>query len=220
MNTEQMENGQGAAAQPSAGVSNQSSALDVTKLVEALGPHIEAIVERKTQSVKDKRIAGMQGEIDGFKSQLQQLKALQAEGWTEAQAIRLMETQSRPTPGMPAEAQPKMVGNQQSAANIDTTVLAALGFQANDPDVTNILRESPNQIEQINKLATLAMTRKNANATQPSFAQMQPAGNAPGRTETAEVVTQELDRLVGKPGKTNADWNKMAELQAKLRSME
>ena len=214
----QTETAQGVATQPSAAASGQSSSLDVDAIVKALTPHIETIVDRKTQSVKDKRIAGMQGEIDGFKSQLQQLKALQAEGWTEAQAIRLMESQSRPQPAVEQPvAQQAKTGNSAHAASVDTTVIQAFGFDASDPEVTNILRQHPDAYSQALNLATLALQRKERPVSQ---AQMQPTGNNPRMIETRETVAEELNRLVGKPGKTNADWNKMADLQAKMRSME
>lgn len=214
----QTETTQGAGAQPNAQASGQSSSLDVDAIVKALTPHIETIVDRKTQSVKDKRIAGMQGEIDGFKSQLTQLKALQAEGWTEAQAIRLMESQSRPQPAT-EQAAPQQArnGNSTHAASVDTAVINAFGLDANDPEVTNVLRENPDAYSQALKLATIALQRKERPVSQ---AQMQPAGNNPRTIETRDTVAEELNRLVGKPGKTNADWNQMANLQAKMRSME
>lgn len=218
MTDKQMENTQGTTPQPSGAASGASSALDVEAIVKALTPHIETIVSKQTQSVKDKRFAGLQGEIDGFKSQLAQLKSLQAEGWTEAQALRLMESQSHPQ-AAPDQAAPQQakVGNQSQTASVPTTVIQALGFDTNDPDVTNILRETPDAFEQTIKLANLANTRKGGQAT---TAQMQPAGNAARSVETRDSVVQELDKLVAKAGKSNTDWNRMAELQNRLRSME
>ena len=216
MTDNHMENTPGTAAQPTPSASGTSSAMDVTKLVEALTPHIESLIDRKTQSVKDKRIAGLQGEIDGFRNQLAQLKQLQSEGWTEAQALRLMENQ--PKTVLQAEPQQTPTGKPAQAASLEATVFEVFGFSPNDPEIAKILRDAPDPLAQVNNLAKLAQQRKGIST--PNVAQQMPMGSAPTGTHPKDAALAELDRLIAKAGKSNTDWSRMAELQKTLKELE
>src|SRR4030065_32685 len=75
---------------PSSTPTTPPSAVDVEALKKALRPVIAEEVAKSDQSIKDKRIAKLQGSVDEFQSQLAKLKELMGDGLSERQALREM----------------------------------------------------------------------------------------------------------------------------------
>jgi hypothetical protein len=67
------------------------SAVDEESLKGILEPLVQAEVERRTQSIKDKRIAKQESRISGLEETLAQLKELKDEGLSEKFAIQFLE---------------------------------------------------------------------------------------------------------------------------------
>lgn len=208
-------NGGGASqAQPS-GTPQPSSAIDtsfVAAQLEKLNARLEQI-ERGSQSVKDKRIAGLQGDVDTFKAQLGELKDLMAGGLSETVALRLMAN------GQPhAQGQPVQVGNQQSAGSgIDVaSVISAMELDANNPAVLQVLRSETDSVKLVASLTRIAQERKASKQQAIPAGQMMASPGESVATETKDSIAAELAELTTNPTKNIA---KIRELSAKLKGM-
>lgn len=181
--------------------SGATSAIDVAALAE----RIEAL-ERAGQSVKDKRIAEMQGQIKDFGSQLARFNKLVNGGMSQDAAMSFMQMEEAlasktPQPNNEPQAAPiPATGNRTGKAPIVDTSLAllALGLSDTDPEVTQLVQ---NGSVDLAALVNLAARRKQAEAAPPNPAAIAPTGGAPGGGESIESVTAELNRLSANPGK-------------------
>ena len=159
MTDSNMESGQqvgGARGTPGSDASQaagtQPSAIDVKALAEALRPIVAEEVERRGQSVKDKRIAKIQATQDEL---LARYDNLLKEGLSPARARRellidhVLEQQlgREDEPVSPAKA-----GTHQQVASPDTTAwLKSVGLTDTDPDVVAAYRDhgdEPGQLAQ------------------------------------------------------------------------
>lgn len=182
--------------QPSAGnVSSPSG--DVDALVKALLPHIAREVERTVQSSKDKRIGKLEGQVGDFAEQLARLKAIQAEGFTEQQALRLMRLETSPDASAPAEPA-KVQGSTQPAPNVDTqAVIAAMGFDPGGAEVTEVVRQYADPLAQIAALA--ARKQAQSQPKQPNPATLQPVGVGGGTpTVSQDALMREYREMTAK----------------------
>ena len=206
--------GNGSQPAPS-GAASPNSAVDISAVLDQLRATNERLerIERGGQSVKDKRIAGLQGDIDGFKSQLAELKELMAGGLSETAALRLMSAQQPASP----QNQPPPIGNPQgSGDSIDVaSVISAMNLNAADPDVIRLLREERNASKLVTDLANIARQRSQPQTPPPPGQQMPiPGGSASG--ETLDSITAELEKLMLNPVQ---NIGKIKELRARQAAM-
>lgn len=175
-----------------------STSLDVEALAKALQPHIRAEVERTQQSVKDKRIGKLEGQVSDFAEQLAKLKALQAEGWTEQQAMRLMQLDNLAQPSQEA-GPPKPQGSGVAVPGVEAqAVIKAMGYDMGGEEVTRVLREHPNDaVAQVNALANLRVQAA-TQVRQPNPAQVMSAGSGQSIGITTESLKADYDKLTEK----------------------
>jgi len=181
------------------------SAVDEASLKAILEPLVQAEVEKRTQSVKDKRIAKQESRISSIEDTLAQFKELQDDGMSEKQAILHMEMkeflasqgQEVPTEAPPGEGpavQPKVADEAYLSP-----FLESLGLEDRDPDVIDILRKNRDPASRIIAMGELSKSRKQAQ-TPPNPAAVQPTGAGGAvQPETLESVTAQLNEELAKP---------------------
>lgn len=226
INKESVPAGSGEVGTPNQTASEQqgadTSAVDVDSLKAILGPLVEAEVERRTQSIKDKRIARHESEISSLKDTLAELKTLQSEGMSEKQALQYMEMKealAKLGGSVGDEAPPvQEKATQPSVAVGDylSPLLRLSGLDANDSAVIDIVRNERDPAKQMTAIANLAETRKQVAQKPANPAAVLPAGggHAPDG-ETVESVTAELNEEIGKPHQNK---ERIRELNKKLKS--
>jgi hypothetical protein len=195
------------------------SAVDEESMKAILEPLVQAEVERRTQSIKDKRIAKQESRISSLEDTLAQLKELQAEGMSEKQAIQyvkmqeLLESQGQIPPEVPPAAElaaPKQV----AADTLLSSVLKSFELDSGEADVIEIIRSNPNdERAQILAVTSLVETRKQAQQTPANPGAVMPTGGG-GAVEgdTLESVTAELQEAYAEKV---LDMDKVMELKAK-----
>lgn len=184
--------------QPSPGGVSSTSG-DVDALAKVLRPIIAEEVARAQQSAKDKRIGKLETAVGGFAEQLAQLKEWQSRGFTEQQALSLMQLTQ---PAAPVEAeQPKVQGSTPAAPNVDAqAVFRAMGFDPGGAEVTAVLRQTSDPLAQIAALATMKQAKANP-ANTPAPATMQPAGGGSAMVVSTSELEKEYRNLTAKlPG--------------------
>ena len=143
--TEVMENTPqgGAVGQPPNPTSPQvvpPSANDVTALAAALKPIIAEEVKRQTQSVKDKRIAQLQGDVNGFSEQLAEFQKWKGLNKSDDEAMLMMRIEQSLRQQEPVEVQGG-AAPQPAQPGVDTrTILLATQLDENDPQVGQLVR--------------------------------------------------------------------------------
>jgi len=214
----------GAAGVPTptpSGTVGQTSAVDVETLKKALEPFITDLVERKTQSTKDKRIAGLQGQVSDFEAKLARLEELRESGMSQKNAMEFMKLEDAVLAHAPANSQAapqgEAAGTRETAAGVDTkSILQAMGLDANDPAVGEVLRSKSDPLEQTVEFAKLAAARRSQ--PKPNPAQQMPAGGGISiQGETKESLTAALKAELEKPVHNFA---KIKELNEKVKLAE
>lgn len=178
-----------------------TSAIDVKAIAEALRPIIQEEVARSGQSVKDKRIARLQDDVD---KALARYDELLREGLTPARAKRelaldqLLEGRLDNSDGVAPTQQ--AVGSRPAQATPDhTALLSSLGLDPNSPEVLAVAREGGDYASQVGRFAALAAQRKAQPAPNP--AQQVPVGGGTSVSDrTLEDVEADLVRIKKKPG--------------------
>ncbi len=174
-------------AQPPSEPKTEPSAVDEESLKAILEPLVQAEVERRTQSIKDKRIAKQESRISSLEDTLAQVKDLRAEGMSEKQAIQYMRTQEL-LDAQGKEAPPVVPPTDEPAAQTTVAVdegLSAIlkftGLDSGEADVVAIIKANPNnELAQISAVTKLAESRKNAQTTPGSAAAVLPSGGGGG----------------------------------------
>jgi hypothetical protein len=205
MGNENTESGQvpGASGQPSQEASQVSgstpSSVDVETLKTVLRPLIAEEVARNQQSTKDKRIAKLSGEMASVKTVLNRLEELMNEGFSQKQAVRLLEMEERQLLAnrdshqdeaeVPATGK---TGTQTQAGSVDTaTLVKQLGLDANSPEVLAAIRGSDDIASQLATLASLAVKKRAAQQATPNPAQIMTGG---GGHSVPPTTTASLQR--------------------------
>lgn len=201
----------------------EPSAVDGESLKDILGPMVQAEVERRTQSIKDKRIARQESRISELEDTLARIKELKDEGMSEKQAIQyikfqeFLEGQSQ----VQSEALPMEEKATQPSVAADSLLSSALnqtGLSANDAEVIEIIRRNPgDSVKQILEVSQLAERRKQVQSQPPNPAATLPTGG--GQTvegETLETVTAELQAELAKATKNP---KRLRELRLKQESL-
>lgn len=221
MTEQSLESGQNAGTpgqtNPGASAEGASPSLDVKALAEALKPYIADVVTRATQSQKDRRIGKMEGKVSDFEAQLARMNELVGEGWSQKQALRLMQSgivEATNTDEEPAASQKPAQVSAQSVTSVEATkVIDVLGLDANDPDV---LRATLGAKDPIPGLIELASARKAKAAQPPNPATIMGSGGGAASSETLDTLTEELTRLMRNPSANEA---RIREVGAKQKAL-
>ena len=192
--------------QPASGTQAAPSAVDEASLKAILEPLVQAEVEKRTQSVKDKRISKQESRISSLEDTLAELKALRADGMSEKQAVQYIEmkefltSQGQEVPSSTQPVNELAVLPQVAADGYLSTVLTLAGLTSNEPDVVELLRKERDPIKQIIAIGALSEARKQAKQTPSNPAATMPMGG--GQTpegDTLESVSAELNALYAMP---------------------
>jgi hypothetical protein len=185
--------------QPPSEPQTAPSAVDEASLKAILEPLVQAEVERRTQSIKDKRIAKQESRISSLEDTLAQIEELQAEGMSKKQALQYVKIneflasqgQEIPTEAPPAEepaAQPTVASEDYLSP-----ILRMAGLTAEDSDVIELLRRERDPIKRMNAIGELAESRKQALETLPNQAAVMSAGGGQAvESDTLDSITKEL----------------------------
>ena len=185
----------------------QASAIDEESLKAFIEPMIQAEVERRTQSIKDKRIAKQEGRIKTLEESLAELRELQSEGLSEKTALQFLQMRDELTElrGTPDETSPTNEPAPQKQVTVEeylSPILRLGGLKEDDPDVLSILRKERDPARQMRALGELAESRKQEKSTPANPAATLPSGaGTPTTTRTLEVVDAELNAEISKPVK-------------------
>lgn len=193
---------------------SQSSAIDYDALAKALEPRLAKLVETQWQSGKDKRIAKLQGKVDGFEAELNRYAELTGQP-LDQNALRnlkiekLLEQQAG---GLDGEAAVSEAAGTRKAdtPSVDEETLAAMGLDAKSAEVVSLLqRGAP-----FKEFVALANAKRSVPAASPASVMSSPGGMA--QTETLESLTAELESLMRDPRK---NWKKIEEVGAKQKAL-
>ena len=214
-------------AQPPSEPQTEPSAVDEASLKAILEPLVQAEVDKRTQSIKDKRIAKQESRISSLEDTLATLKELQAEGMSEKQAIQyvkmeeVLASQGQEVPtevppeGEPA-VQPRVAGEEYLSS-----VLKMSGLTDNDPDVIELLRKERDPFKRIAAIGELAETRKQVQTTPARAGATLPSGvGEPVVSEDIGSLSKRLNELVDLPVQTPESEAERAEIRAKLNKLD
>jgi uncharacterized coiled-coil protein SlyX len=188
---------------------------------------VTAEVERRTQSVKDKRIAKQESRISSLEDTLAQLKELQADGMSEKQAIQyvkmeeILASQGQQVPTeVPPEGEPA-AQPQVAADTVLSSVLNNAGLLDTDADVIAIVSANPkNELAQIKAIIQLAETRKQAQPTPANQAATLPSSSGQAiEGDTLESLSERLTELVDLTVQTQESEAERAEIRAKINKL-
>ena len=159
---------------PSATPVAPTSAVDESLKAE-LRTFITEEVKRAGQSVKDKRIAQLQGSVDDFEARLTRLQELQGKGMNQDQALLYMRMQDMVTPPQ----QPAAPIPPQGTDDYLKTFLAATGLSDRDPGVLDVLYRVSDPLAQVKELSDLASKKRQAPLAPNPAAVLPTGGGAP-----------------------------------------
>ena len=210
-------------AQPTSEPEATTSAVDEESLKAILEPLVQAEVERRTQSVKDKRIAKQESRIDSLEDTLTQLKVLKDDGMSERQAIQYMKmeeliaSQGREVPDVVPPKEEPAVQPKVAADDYLSPILKLAKLDANDPEVITILRDERDPAKQLIAIGSLAENRKVISPPVPANVLPSGSGQAVG-SDTLESVIAELEAEIAKPV-TPATRTRIKELRLKSKEL-
>src|SRR3972149_4887940 len=188
---------------PSSTPPTPPSAVDVEALKKALRPVIAEEVAKSDQSIKDKRIAKLQGSVDEFQSQLAKLKELMGDGLSERQALREMkldEALARLGVTETSAPAPSVSGNTAQPA-VEETVsdfLREVKLDPNSPEITAEMRKGGTPVEQIKRLAKVAINLGTARQPEPNPAAVMSTGG--GQAVPPEDLRADYNKEVERAG--------------------
>lgn len=168
----------------------QSSGFDA----EAMLKQLEPLIEKKVQSVKDRRIAELEKTVSGFQPVLERFKGIVPdEKLREIQKDLEFEDMKRRVYGEnPTSA--SEVGSQKSAAAVTAeSVLLKAGVTANDPAIAKWIQE--NGTEDLVSLAVFA-GKQSTLATQKPDASVAPVMDN-SKTTSTSLSKDEVERKSG-----------------------
>lgn len=217
MENETLDGDNGQPTQTSSNQGSETSAIDYDALAKALEPTLAKMVERQTQSTKDKRIAKLQGAVNGFETQLAEFEQLTKGGLSRDVAMRLMNLQNpRETDEVELEpvSQQSSAGKQDNvASSVDSDTLEAIGLDPNSPEVTNLLRRNASLEDYVG----LVVKSKKAKPTpQPGGVMPSPGQSSPNFSEELDEITEQLNRLYQNPRSNQKQINELLGKQSQL----
>jgi len=212
----------GAKVQPEPEVSPTKGAqhsLDAENLVEALktNPEFKGLVESYFQPWKDKRLDKHEKRLDNFESQLAEFEALKKEGWTEAQAKRLMKL------GQQALDEPEPVSPQPSPGKTNVVTsgfdadsfLRGQGIDPNSTEAVELIRKNSKPEDYFNFV--IAQKTGTAQRTPTPAASMPDGVGASAPARDMNVVAAELNAVMTNP--KGVDFDKVNKLEGELRTL-
>ena len=219
-NTETALGGSGATgdATPSTSGTTKSTPSSVSpELLAALEGMVDSAVERRTQSLKDKRIAKLEGAQDDFSQRLQRLEELKGKGISQDMALEFMRVEDlisgnrqASEPNKTPEPLPRQA--EASVNQIDPGLITKLGLDPADAAVAAALSDLSDGKKVLTTLAQL-LDKPKANSAQ----QLPTQGGSSVVIETRESLTEQLQAEIAKPKK---DIVKIRELNQKLFSLQ
>ncbi len=184
----------------------EPSAIDEEAMKVILGPMIEDALGRQAQSTKDKRIAKQESRITTLEDTLAQLKALQADGMSEKQAIqyvRMEELLDAQGKQVPTDAPPAQELAAPATVAVDEPLSAILnltGLDSGEAEVVAILKQERDPLKQVVALTALAESRKQTKTTPAAVGNTLPMGTGTTVSEdTLKTVSEELQAEQLKP---------------------
>ena len=182
------------------------SAVDVEALKAVLRPIVAEEMAKSGQSIKDKRIAKLQSEVDKFQDQFTKFKELTGEGMSERQALREMKLDEAlarlgvTEPAVPAPASPGSDANPAVEETV-SDFLKEVKLDPNSPEITAELRKGGTPVEQIKRLAKVAINLGTARQpdSNPAAVMSTGGGQAVPSEDDLESIDRELARLKSKP---------------------
>jgi hypothetical protein len=213
-------------AQPPSDNTTEPSAIDEEAMKVILGPMIEDALSRQTQSVKDKRIAKQESRITSLEDTLAEVKALQAEGMSEKQAIQYMRTQElldAQGEQVPTDAPPPTGPAVPATVAVDEPLSAILkftGLDSGEAEVVAILKQERDPLKQVVALTALAESRKQTKTTPAAVGNTLPMGTgAPVVSDDMDSLSKRLNELVDLPMQTAESEAERAEITAKINKL-
>lgn len=211
------------------GTDAQQTSFDVNAVVELLksNPNFASFVDeraqRQWQSGKDRRIGKLESKVDDFGSQLARFNEWTEKGKSQEEALLLMKMEDRladpDAPLLPQVSPTGEIGTQTQETPAKTqAILDAMGLDANDAEVTTILREETELLAQIGKFTALAEQRRQAQTVAPKPAQQMPGvgGQAVEGEDTLENLTEKLNELMREPSVNMVQIRELRKKQAEF----
>jgi hypothetical protein len=226
--TDDMENqgqsgAQGSSIPGASQTGTQAPSAVTAETVAAIMERLDRI-ERGQQSTKDKRIAKLMQQQDGFNEKLTRLQELTKQGLSQDDALWRINVEDALAAKLSGEpegsvGQGKQADNQAPAPKVEAdVVLKAMGLDPNSAEVGAILRETDDFTAQMAKFAALAVQKKAAAAPTPSAAQQMPGtGGGSVQAESLETLNEQIAKLQA-DGVTK-NWAKIKELSDKRLEM-
>ena len=192
---------------PSATPVAPTSAVDESLKAE-LRTFITEEVKRAGQSVKDKRIAQLQGSVDDFEARLTRLQELTKTGMSQEQALTWMKVQDLANP----QQQPPAPIPPQGTDDYLKTFLAATGLSDRDPGVLDVLYRVSDPLAQVKELSDLASKKRQAPLAPNPAAVLPTGGGAPVEAgDDLDALTEKLTRLQKDPLKNIQEIKRVSE---------
>ena len=188
---------------PSATPVAPTSAVDESLKAE-LRTFITEEVKRAGQSVKDKRIAQLQGSVDDFESRLTRLQELTKTGMKVQDLANPQQQQPAPIP-------------PQGTDDYLKTFLAATGLDANSAEVLDVLYRVSDPLAQVRELSDLAAKKRQAPLAPNPAAVLPTGGGAPvDAGDDIDALTAKLTRLEKEPLKNMQEIKRVSEQQSQI----
>lgn len=178
---------------------------------ERFGSEFDDYLDRKLQSVKDKRLGThetrleqLEQEQTSIRQTLAEFNELKEEGWTDAQAIRLMEQKqqkSQPRPASKSQTSDQGTESAQTWMEQEQAILEKVGINDGDPRFIEFIRENKDvePQEYINKLQSQSLSWRNADLTKPkpspSTVAQTTKGESPASRKFDDKSSDELGAL-------------------------
>lgn len=200
----------GSAGSPTSSAS-QSANVQPTSGFDAdhLLKQVESLIEKKVQSVKDRRFDEMGKRLGDAETVLERVKGLiPADKFRELEKDLEFEALKKQVYGTPSTGAPA-VGNQQASAAVETDkVIAELGLPQTDPEVILLKTQNANALE----FAKLAVRK--AKSPQPSDAD-RPA--TPASPVVSSLTPQEIEK---KAAELRAMYKKPSQYRTQINALE
>ena len=198
--------GTGTPAQPGQGASvngGSSTSNDLEGQLKELRDEISRI-KRESQSVKDKRISGIEKEMGDYRDVLKKVKELTESGLTFDQAQREIEFDQIRNKVLGPKDVPASGGTRNDEPADETMVLIeSAGFDKNDPDVLKLLLNDPSPAKLQGGLIKLGIERASKPIPSAATVAAPAGGNAPDQSP-AELESTYRKEVMSARGNKNA----------------
>lgn len=176
---------------------------------EKYGSALDDYLDRKFQSFKDTRLGTHETDIEHLKEEqssirqtLSEFQELKEEGWTDAQAVRLMEQSKPKTSQSTPESTPEpSEGSEDSRSwrEREQAILEDVGIDTNDERFIEFIRETNDMSneEYIQELETQSRRWRNADLTKPKPSSSTAANTARSESQATRKFDEMSDEEIG-----------------------